>query len=86
MYNLSFPFQAHYQRDEGPFARTPCDVTVRSLYNVDDYDVEEFYGLIGVGLCQGRRIEFPVRDIDVKQNDPNRQLLDDYWSWMASCC
>jgi len=51
---------------------------------VDDYDAEESYGLIGVGLCQDKRIEFPIRDIDVERNDPNHQLLDDYRFWMAN--
>ena len=58
-------------------------MTVRSLYEFDDYDAEECYGLIGVGIHQDRRIEFPIRDIDVDRNDPNRELLDDYKFWMA---
>ena len=82
--HLSFPFQARHRPDDVRFAGTPYRVTVRSLYDMDDYDVEESYGLIGVGLFQDNRIEFPMRDIDVKRNDPNRQLLDDYRFWMAS--
>ena len=84
--HLSFPFQARYGPDDGRSARTHYQLTVRSLYDVNDYDVEACYGLIGVGLCQDKRIEFPIRDIDVKRNDLNRQLLDDYRFWMASYC
>ena len=80
----SFPFQARYRPDDGRFAGTDHRVTVRSLYDLDDYDAEESYGLIGVGLCQDKRIEFPIRDIDVERNDPNHQLLDDYRFWMAN--
>ena len=80
---MSFPFQARYESGDGRFAGTLHQVTVRSLYDLDDYDAEESYGLIGVGLCQDKRIEFPIRDIDVKRNDPNHQVLDDYKFWMA---
>jgi hypothetical protein len=83
--HLSFPFQARYRPDGGRRISTSDRVTVRSLYDVDDYDAEESYGLIGVGLCQDKRIEFPIRDIDVERNDPNRQLVKDYQSWMAGC-
>lgn len=81
--HLSFPFQARYRPDDGRAAETLHQVTVRGLYDLNNYDAEESYGLIGVGLCQDKRIEFPIRDIDVKRNDPNRQLLDDYKCWMA---
>jgi len=80
---LSFPFQAQYKPEDRRSGSKPCQVTVRSLYDIDDYDAEECYGLIGIGLYQDKRIEFPIRDIDVKQNDPNRQLIDDYKFWMA---
>ena len=80
---LALPFQARYVPDDGRFRGKPCSVTVRSLYDFDDYEAEESYGLIGVGLYQDKRIEFPIRDIDVKRNDPNRQLLEDYKCWMA---
>lgn len=80
---LSFPFQAQYKPEDRRSGSKPCQVTVRSLYEIDDYDAEECYGLIGIGLYQDKRIEFPIRDIDVKRNDANCQLLDDYKSWMA---
>jgi hypothetical protein len=80
---LSFPFQARYEPDDGRSGAKPCRVTVRSLYDLNDYDAEECYGLIGIGLYQDKRIEFPIRDIVVERNDPNWQLLDDYKSWMA---
>jgi hypothetical protein len=83
--HLSFPFQARYRPNDGRSRSTPDRVTVRSLYDVDDYDAEECYGLIGIGLCQDKRIEFPIRDIDVKRNDPSRQLIKDYQCWMADC-
>lgn len=83
--HLSFPFQVRYRPDDGRPRSTSDQVTVRSLYDVDDYDAEECYGLIGVGFCQDKRIEFPIRDIDVKRNDPNRQLIKDYQCWMAGC-
>ncbi|MDA1055750.1 MAG: hypothetical protein O3C40_35595, partial [Planctomycetota bacterium] len=81
--HLSFPFQARYESDDRRSRGKPYLVTVRSLYDLNDYDAEECYGLIGVGLCEGKRIEFPIRDIDVKRNDPNSQPIDDYKFWMA---
>lgn len=80
---LSFPFQARYRPEGGQFAGRVQQVTVRSLYDLDDYDPEEFYGLIGVGRCYGKQIEFPIRDIDVEQSDDNYQLIDDYKFWMS---
>ena len=80
---LSFPFHARYKPDDSRSRGKPWRVTVRRLYDLNDYDAEEFYGLIGIGLYQGKRIEFSLRDIKVERNDPNCHLLDDYKSWMA---
>lgn len=81
--HLSFPFRAQYKPEDRRSRGETYLVTVRSLYDIDDYDVEEFYGLIGVGIYQDKRIEFPIRDLDVKRNDSNHQLIDDYKFWMA---
>jgi hypothetical protein len=82
--HLTFPFRARFwkklSRDSSKLVR----LTVTGLYNFDDYDVEEGYGLIGVGKYPGGEIEFPLIEIESIEDSTNRQLIQDYAYWLAN--
>ena len=82
--HLSLPLEARYRPESGPFAGEDFRVSVIGLYDIDDYGVDEDYGLIGVGGYKGRRIDFPLADITVTGRSENRQLIDDYSYWFTN--
>ncbi len=43
------------------------------------------YGLICKAEQNGERIELPLDRIDVAENSPHAQLLEDYRHWLATC-
>ncbi len=81
---LSFPFRAKswkkISRDSDKLVR----LTVTGLYDFDDYDVEECYGLIGVGKESGGSVEFSLMDIEGIEDQANRRLIEDYSYWLAN--
>ena len=59
-------------------------LTVTGLEDLDQYEVEERYGLMGVGKEPGGAIEFPLIQIEGIEDEANRQLIDDYSYWLAN--
>ena len=82
--HLSLPFSARYRPKAGPFAGNTIRGSVLGLFDINDYVVEERHGLIGVGGCGGKRIEFPMNVIDIDKKDPNYQLIEDYAYWFVN--
>lgn len=82
--NLTFPFEGRLADPIGPHRDTRSPLRVIRLLDVDDYCPEEMYGLICKAEQNGERIELPLDRIDVADDSPNRQLLDDYRYWMRN--
>jgi hypothetical protein len=82
--HLTLPFRAQYQRKTGPYSSKLVRLTVTGLYDFDQYEVEECYGLIGVGKEPGGSVEFPLRDIEGIEDEANRRLIEDYAYWLAN--
>jgi len=80
--HLSFPFQAKYDVETGPFEETNYFVTVVGLLDADDFDEEE--GVLCEAKQQGEAIELPLADLDVSGNPHNRQLVEDYSYWFGN--
>jgi hypothetical protein len=57
---------------------------VTGLYDLDGYEVEERYGLIGVGKEPGGPVEFPLAEIEGIEGESNRRLIEDYAYWLAN--
>lgn len=82
--NLAFPFEGRLSDPIGPHCDTRSPLRVIRLLDVDGYCPEEMYGLICKAEQNGERIELPLDRIDVLDDGPNRQLLEDYRYWMAN--
>ncbi len=48
----------------------------------DEFDEEA--GIFSIGVHQDEEIEFPLEVIDLKKQDPNFRLIDDYTYWSHS--
>lgn len=84
--NLAFPFEGRLADPIGPHRDTRSPLRVIRLLDVDDYCPEEMYGLICKAEQNGERIELPLDRIEVSEDGPNWQLLEDYRYWMRNWC
>ena len=82
--HLSLPFRAQYRPGRRPSSGKPIRLTVTGLYDLDRYEVEERYGLIGVGKEPGGPVEFPLAEIEGIEGEANRRLIEDYAYWLAN--
>ncbi len=82
--HLSLPFRAQYRPGRSPSSGKPIRLTVTGLYDLDRYEVEEHYGLIGVGKESGGSVEFPLAEIGGIEGLANRRLIEDYAYWLAN--
>jgi len=82
--HLTLPFRARYRRKTGPYSSKLVRLTVTGLDDFDQYEVEECYGLIGVGKEPGGSVEFPLKDIEDNEDEVNHRLIEDYSCWLAN--
>jgi hypothetical protein len=84
--HLAFPFEGRLSDPIGPHRDTRSPLTVIRLFDpVREYAPEEMYGLICKCQQNGARIELPLDRIDVEENRPQDQLLEDYRHWLWNC-
>ncbi len=80
---LSFPFEAKYSCETGPFQSKTFSITVLGLLDPDDFPGDG-YGL----FCQARRdrqgVELPLTEVEVRKGNSNRRLVDDYSYWFVN--
>jgi hypothetical protein len=80
--HLSFPFEAAWSQESGPFSSSTLTVTIKSLGDPeDDSWADEICGLLCQAKLKGRVIEVPLAECEAKKDSPNQQLLKDYASW-----
>ena len=82
---LSFPYEARYSFETGPFQSKTIAITVLGLLDPDDFPGDaDMYGL----FCQARRgderIDLPLADVEVGKGNPNRQFVADYSYWFVN--
>lgn len=82
--SLPFPFEGRLADPVGPHRDTRSPLSIIRLLDVDDYCPEETYGLICKAEQNGERIELPLDRIDVSEDSPCWQLLEDYRWWMRN--
>ena len=84
--NLTFPFEAEYTSETGPFSSRTIRVKVIGLGDPDDEPmIDDLYGI----LCEARHdrnvVTLSLGELEVKKGKPNRQLVADYcywfWNW-----
>ena len=81
--NLSFPFEAKYSFETGPFESKTFSITILGLLNPDDFPGDD-YGLFCQARRDGERIELPLTEVEVGKGNPNRRLVEDYSYWFLN--
>jgi len=82
--NLSFPFNAEYSKETGPLEDAYYDIKVTGLLEPKKCPDLEFYGLFCKGKQGRRKIEIPLAEVTVKQEDKNKELVGDYCMWFCN--
>jgi hypothetical protein len=84
--HLAFPFAGRLSDPIDPHrdSRSPLTV-IRLMDPVREYDPEEMYGLIVKAEQNGGRIELHLDCIDVAEENPQHQLLENNRHWQATC-
>ena len=73
--NLALPLKAKVEDLDG-------DVTIQSLFALNECPDLTFYGLFVRGYLGRRLIEIPIAEIEeVKGAGKNKQLIEDYCMW-----
>ena len=84
--HLAFPFEGRLSDSIGPHRDTKSPLRVIRLMDpVREYSPEEMYGLIVKAEQNGIRIGLPLDRIDVTEDSPQHQLLEDYRHWLWNC-
>jgi hypothetical protein len=78
---LSFPFQALYAETQPPVRQLVRYATVIGL---SDSVQRRLYGLFCKVQIDEAVVELPLADLGIRDDDPNRQLIDDYLHWLWS--
>jgi hypothetical protein len=76
---LSFPFQALYAETQPPVRQLVRYATVIGL---SDSVRRRLYGLFCKVQIDEAIVELPLADLGIREDDPNRQLIDDYLHWL----
>lgn len=76
---LSFPFPALYTETTPPVRQIVRYVTVLGL---SDDVRRRLYGLFCKVQIEDDVVELPLADMGLGEDDPNRQLVDDYTYWL----
>ena len=80
--HLSFPFAAVYVLEVEPPEPAEHPVTAVDLLGREDCDEED--GLLCHADLHGERIAVPLSDLEVDENSPNYQLIEDYAHWFGN--
>ncbi len=84
--HLAFPFAAKLSSAIGPHQDTESPLSVIRLMDpIREYAPEEMHGLICKVKQNKARIELPLDRIDVTEDSPHAQLLEDYRQRLWNC-
>ena len=78
--NLVFPFVGMYYVEVGPFEDKEYKLVIVQIEPFIKLD-DDFYGLIVQGKEGGRKMIVPLGDIEIKEEGPNRDLVEEYLTW-----
>jgi hypothetical protein len=79
--NLSFPFTAYYPVPKRSEEEVEYRCTVVELLDPRKHVWDQFDGI----FCKARKgtfeVNLPLIELDVPDDDPNFQFIEDYWFW-----
>jgi hypothetical protein len=79
--HLCLPFEARCPEESGVLRPWTSSVTVVALLTPSDESTQDGAGLKCKALRGGEATEIPLIDLEVENNHPNAQLIEDYWYW-----
>jgi hypothetical protein len=79
--HLSLPFEARCPEDSGVLRPWTSNVTVVELLAPCDHPAQDGTGLKCKALRGSEATEIPLVDLEVENDHPNAQLIEDYWYW-----
>ena len=79
--HLTFPIDAEYSSETGPFSSRTIQVKVTGLGDPDEPMIDDRYGIICKAKYERRSIDLPLDELKVKKNNPRRKLIEDYSYW-----
>jgi len=78
---LSFPFTAHYPAPKNSHEERQHRCTVLELLDPINDICDEFDGI----FCKTRKgtfeVNLPLIELEIPQDSPNFELIEDYWFW-----
>lgn len=77
--HLSFPFQAAYRVETGPFQEKEIPVTVMALLDADQCDEDR--GILCAAMEEEESVDLFLAELESTVNIHNRQLMEDYAYW-----
>lgn len=79
--NLSFPFEATYPEPTNRREVQLYTCTVRELVDPSQDAYTEFDGIFCKADKGGFEVNLPLIELEVPQQSPNFQMIEDYWYW-----
>ena len=79
---LSFPFDAEFTSETGPFSSRTIQVKVIGLGDPEDEAmIDDMYGILCKAKHDRRSFDLPLDRMELKKNNPQRKLIKDYSYW-----
>ena len=79
--NLSFPFTAHYPEPTTSLKEVQYKCTVLELLDPSNHVGAEFDGIFCITRKAGLEVNRPLVELEVSQDNPEFQIIEDYWYW-----
>jgi len=79
--HLCLPFEARCPEETGVLRPWTSIVTVVALLSPADHPAQDGAGLKCKATRAGEATEIPLADLEVENDHPNAQLIEDYWYW-----
>ena len=79
--HLSLPFQVRHPEPIGLHEEIVRTVRVVGILDPSKVLDGESLGIVCKARQGKRRIELSLADLEVEEDDPNHQLIEDYWYW-----
>ncbi len=79
--NLSFPFTAHYPEPTTALAEVECNCTILEILDPSKHVGDEYDGLFCKTSKAGFEVNLPLVELEISQNSPDFQMIEDYWYW-----
>ena len=79
--NLSFPFAAYYPEPKNSQEAEEFHCEVVEVIDPAQYLGDEFDGIFSKVRKGAYEVNLPLLDLYLPEDDPNFQLIEDYWFW-----